>query len=177
MCFSGAGPDESVGILVGGRAVRHFLGSVAVACSVALAGSGLSPAAAAPEPEPDAAPVATEGQVTSRPDAVSAQVTARATGQRVEDTSQRTATEQVFANPDGSWTSESSIAARFAEKDGEFVPITDLGTLESAGEAVTGAGTKLSIADGSGAPGDGPTTDSVPLATLEGIGEDKGTEA
>ncbi|ABM08846.1 hypothetical protein J2S98_004332 [Arthrobacter oryzae] len=153
--------------------MRRFLGSVAVACSVALVGSGLSPAAAAPEP--DAAPPAVEGQVTSRPDAVSAQVSARATGRRVEDLSQRTATEQVFANPDGSWTSETSTGARFAEKNGVFVPISDLGTLESAGETVTGAGTRLSIADGADTPGDGPTEGSVPLATLEGTGEDKGT--
>ncbi|MGH3346180.1 MAG: hypothetical protein ACRDO4_04310, partial [Nocardioides sp.] len=43
---------------------------------------------------------------STRPDAVSAMVTARVTGTRVEDLSQRTETVQVFANPDGTWTSE-----------------------------------------------------------------------
>ena len=112
--------------------------------------------------------------VTSRADSVSAQMTARATGARVEDLSQRTEREQVFANPDGSWTSESSTAVRFAEQDGSMVPIADLGSLESAGETITGAGTKLSIADGADKPGTGPTDTSVPLASLEGTGEDKG---
>ncbi len=41
-----------------------------------------------------------------RPDAVSAMVTARATGERVEDLSQRTETVRVFANPNGTWTSD-----------------------------------------------------------------------
>lgn len=43
-----------------------------------------------------------------RPDSVSAMVTARASGARVEDLSQRTQESQVFANPDGTWTSESA---------------------------------------------------------------------
>ena len=63
---------------------------------------------------------------------------------RIEDLSQRSAKEQVFANPDGSWTSETSTAVRFAEKDGTLVPIEEAGTLESAGTTVTGAGTELS---------------------------------
>lgn len=41
-----------------------------------------------------------------RPDGVSAMVTARAQGSRVEDLSQRSEFGQVFANPDGTWTSE-----------------------------------------------------------------------
>lgn len=117
-----------------------------------------------------------EGKSGSRPDGISAQVTARATGHRVEDLSQRTTMEQVFANPDGTWTSEASNVVRFAEKDGDLLPIEDLGTLESAGKAVTGAGTELSIADGTDNLGDGPTKDSVPLATLAGTGEDKGNK-
>ncbi|MER7607453.1 DNRLRE domain-containing protein [Nocardioides sp. NPDC127503] len=43
-----------------------------------------------------------------RPDAVSAAVSARASGMAVEDLSQRSESERVFANPDGSWTSETA---------------------------------------------------------------------
>ena len=155
-----------------GLQMRRFVASVAGVCSFALVGSGLAvvPAAADEQPATDASAEV----VTSRADSVSAQVSARATGVRVEDLSQRTEREQVFANPDGSWTSESSTAVRFAEQDGAMVPIADLGSLESAGETITGAGTKLSIADGADKPGTGPTDTSVPLATLEGTGEDKG---
>lgn len=142
-----------------------------MAGSLSLVASGLVPAAAAPL---EAAPETNTESVTTRPDTISAQITAKATGQRIEDLSQRTATEQVFANPDGSWTSESSGVVRFAEKNGAMVPIQDLGTLESAGRMVTGAGAELSIADGTDAVGDGPTKDSVPLATLTGTGENKG---
>lgn len=39
-------------------------------------------------------------------DRVAAMVTARATGERVEDLSQRDETTRVFANPDGTWTSQ-----------------------------------------------------------------------
>ncbi len=46
--------------------------------------------------------------VAERPDPVSAMVTARATGHRVEDLSQRSETTLLFANPDGTWTSESA---------------------------------------------------------------------
>lgn len=137
---------------------------------MSLVASGLSPATAAPTDPP----VETTLESTTRPDTISSQITAKATGQRIEDLSQRTATEQVFANPDGTWTSESSTAVRFSEKNGAMVPIADLGTLESAGETVTGAGTVLAIADGSANQGEGPTATSVPLATLKGTGEDKG---
>lgn len=43
-----------------------------------------------------------------RPDAVSAMVTARATGKKVEDLSQRDELTRVFANPDGTWSSETA---------------------------------------------------------------------
>ncbi|WP_417234383.1 DNRLRE domain-containing protein [Arthrobacter sp.] len=153
---------------------RRFLGTIGAVASFSLIAAGLSPAAVA-QPVEDTVPVA-DGKSSNRPDGVSAQVTAKATGHRVEDLSQRTDMEQVFANPDGTWTSEASNVVRFAEKDGDMVPIEDLGTLESAGTAVTGAGTELSIADGTDNLGDGPTKDSVPLATLAGTGEDKGTK-
>jgi RHS repeat-associated protein len=43
-----------------------------------------------------------------RPDAISASVTAQSAGERVEDLSGRTPTTQVFANADGSWTTEAT---------------------------------------------------------------------
>ncbi|GAB3660125.1 hypothetical protein GCM10027591_12910 [Zhihengliuella somnathii] len=76
----------------------------------ALLAFGLHPAQAAPEdPVPvgadEAAPDSEE--LFERADPVSAQVSARSLGERVEDTSQRTALERVFANPDESWSLES----------------------------------------------------------------------
>jgi len=57
----------------------------------------------------------------SRPDSESAQVTARATGKRVEDLSQEGETTRVYANPDGSWTSETSDSpARVQDSNGDW---------------------------------------------------------
>ncbi|MFJ2618598.1 DNRLRE domain-containing protein [Glutamicibacter sp. NPDC087344] len=109
------------------------------------------------------------------PDGVSAQITAKATGHRVEDLSLRTATEQVFANPDGTWTSETTSAARFKEKDGNFIPLGQDAELTDTQSPVVGDGTELTIADGKDTLGDGPTQDSVVLAELESTGEHEGS--
>lgn len=45
--------------------------------------------------------------VAARPDRVSAMSTAKMQGSRVEDVSQRTPTSATYANPDGSWTTQS----------------------------------------------------------------------
>lgn len=151
--------------------MRRFIAGVATTCAFALVGSGLVAfPAVADEKKPEAA----AGVVTSRPDAVSAQVSARASGQRVEDLSQRSSRAQVFANPDGTWTSESSGVVRFAEQNGQMVPVENLGSLESVGETITGDGSTLSIADGADKLGSGPGKHSVALATLEGTGRAKG---
>lgn len=150
---------------------RRVLGSVVMAATMSLVAAGLTPAHATPSESTAEAPTETP---STRPDTVSAQITAKATGQRIEDLSQRSEKEQVFANPDGSWTSETSTSVRFAEKNGNMVPVSEIGTLESAGKAITGSGTELEIADGTASLGDGPTGASVPLATLTGTGEDKG---
>ncbi|MCO1339940.1 hypothetical protein BJH93_13745 [Kocuria polaris] len=136
----------------------------------ALLAFGLHPAQAAPED-----PVAVEVEETApdpeesfeRADPVSAQVTARSTGERVEDTSQRTASERVFANPDGSWSLESYTAPIFEKNAaGEFVEVGSGRTLESDGLTMVGPAASLEVADGQQNAGEGPTNESVALATL-----------
>lgn len=146
--------------------VRRFLAVTATACSFALVGAGLFPAAAEPLGE---APAAAEtGQTDTRPDAVSAQVTAKATGHRVEDTSQRSETSQVFSNPDGTWTLESYTLPKFRDAgDGTMEPIGETGVFSDAGEAYTGAGARLEVSNGEKAGSDG----TVPLVEMSGTGD------
>ncbi|WP_309081847.1 DNRLRE domain-containing protein, partial [Zhihengliuella sp.] len=136
----------------------------------ALCAFGLHPASATPED-----PVAVEAEESApapeesfeRSDAVSAQVTARSTGERVEDTSQRTAMERVFANPDGSWALESYTAPIFEKNaEGEFVEIGRGRTLEDDGLTTVGPAASLEVADGAQSAGEGPSEESVSLATL-----------
>lgn len=153
---------------------RKILSTIAIASTSALLASGLiAPSAFADEEPQDT--TQTVQDVTERPDGVSAQITAKATGHRVEDLSLRTATEQVFANPDGTWTSETTSAARFKDEKGSFVPLGTDGELTDTASPVVGDGTELTIADGKDALGDGPTQDSVVLAELESTGEHEGS--
>ena len=157
-----------------GAGARRGLSIVASVCAGALIGSILvAPEAgwAADGSKSEAEKAVSASDVTERDDTVSAQVSARVVGHRVEDLSQRNATTQVFANPDGSWTNESTDAVRFVKDRGDYVPIEDLGTLESAGSTVTGAGTELTVADGNENPGSGPGETSVALATLTKPGQ------
>ncbi len=90
----------------------------------------VAPAAAAAPDDGDA-----KGPLT-RPDSVSAQVTARSSGKRVEDLSQGDAFTQVFANPDGSWTSEAaSEPVRAQDDEGVWGPI-DLTLVKVGGRLV-----------------------------------------
>lgn len=77
--------------------------TVSSALAGALVVGGVQITVAAPAPVMAVAAVA---DVKERPDTISAMVSARVSGHRVEDLSQRTETTQVFANPDGTWTSE-----------------------------------------------------------------------
>jgi len=54
---------------------------------------------------------------SSRPDSVSASVTARLSGHRVEDLSQRNEYTRVYANPDGTWTSETASEPESVQDD------------------------------------------------------------
>jgi large repetitive protein len=151
--------------------VRRFLAGTAAVCAFALVGSDLSPAAAAPVEKPPAQ--AAEEQTDTRPDPVSAQVTAKATGHRVEDTSQRSETSQVFANPDGTWTLESFTLPKFREtKGGQLEPIGETQVFDAAGRAYTGAGAKLTVSEGQAAGRDGV----APLVEMTGTGDDAGHE-
>jgi large repetitive protein len=151
--------------------LRRFLAGTAAVCAFALVGSDLSPAAAAPIEQPPAP--AAEEQTSTRPDPVSAQVTAKATGHRVEDTSQRSETSQVFANPDGTWTLESFTLPKFREtKGGQLEPIGETQVFDEAGQAYTGAGAKLTVSEGQAAGRDGVAS----LVEMTGTGEDAGHE-
>ncbi|MGL5827486.1 MAG: DUF7594 domain-containing protein [Nocardioides sp.] len=99
------------------------------------------PAAVVALPAEAAAPV---GDDSSRPDAVSAMVAARVLDRRVEDLSQRTSAGSVFANPDGTWTSETGVEPfRVEDPDtGEWLPI-DLRLVEVDG----GFRPKAAVAD------------------------------
>lgn len=106
-----------------------------------------------------------------RPDAVSAQVTAKAAGVRVEDTSQRSETTQVFANPDGSWTMASFTTPIFREAgEGRWEPIGQTGVFNDAGEATTTHGSQVSVSEGEKADSSGV----VALAELTGAGDTSG---
>ncbi len=93
------------------RRRASYLLSLAGGLSIALAVTGLPTETASALPLNEVATASTTEAPTQdmvRPDSVSAMVTARATGERVEDLSQRTEESQVFSNPDGTWTSESA---------------------------------------------------------------------
>lgn len=78
---------------------RRWIAASSVS-SVLLAGLALVPVAPAVAAKPRHV-----ADVTSRPDSVSAQLAARTTGHRVMDLSQSTVLGNVYANPNGTWTS------------------------------------------------------------------------
>ncbi len=85
------------------------LPSLVTALCVSLTVAGLPAVLASPATTAAAAvaPEAAEDN-SSRPDTVSAMLTAQSTGHRVEDESARTESVRVYANPDGTWTSETA---------------------------------------------------------------------
>lgn len=92
------------------RSRAGLVGLVSVAVAVSLAGP-VQPASAVTVQAAVASPDLPKGDLDERPvrpDAISAQSTAHSADVPVEDRSQRTESERVFANPDGSWTSETS---------------------------------------------------------------------
>lgn len=85
-----------------GRSVRGIAGALSLAVVASLV-PGLAAATPAKPPRPS--------DVASRPDRLSAVSTARELGHRVEDESARTPSSSTFANPDGTWTTETAASA------------------------------------------------------------------
>jgi large repetitive protein len=120
---------------------------------VALAGFGIQPVAMADARAVAAAVVTSKASapVADRPDAVSAMLTAKVQGHRVEDLSQRTETTQVFANPDGSWTSqEAATPVRARDTHGNWADIDATLKPVPGGYAPTSATDDLVISGGGG---------------------------
>lgn len=77
--------------------------------------------------------------VLARPDAVSAEITARAQGYRVEILNEDTASTTTYANPNGTFTTESSSAPfRMLDTGGQWVPISTNFSLGASGASVVG---------------------------------------
>lgn len=127
---------------------RRLWHSVALVVAVTLIGGGLSASATEVDPKGDGKENKSS-KVTSRPDRVSAMSTAQAQKSPVEDLSARTETSSSFANPDGSWTTETFAgAARVRGKKGDFTPIDSELVVED-GKISTPAGTDdVTFSDG-----------------------------
>jgi RHS repeat-associated protein len=139
-------------LLLVSSALPWFRRSSVVLC-VALAGLGIAPVAPADAHTVAASAATTKpsAPVADRPDAVSAMLTAKVQGHRVEDLSQRTETTQVFANPDGSWTSqEAASPVRARDAHGNWADIDATLKPVPGGYAPTSATDDLVISGGGG---------------------------
>lgn len=138
--------------------VRRRLGLGTLGLAVALSAVAVQPVVS-PVAAPAAAEPARKVDVSPRSDAVSAMVAAQSAGQRVEDLSQGDAFTQVFANPDGTWTTESASEPVRAQDDkGTWAPI-DLTLVKFGGRLVPkNAPGELSLSAG----GDKVFADVVP---------------
>jgi len=112
---------------------------------------GVTPTAVAAPVVPTTAAATTSAATDpgQRPDATSAMVAARASGVRVEDLSQRTETTQVFANPDGTWTSDTADApVRVQDAKGDWHDIDTSLVNTDGGLAPKYAATDVVLSDG-----------------------------
>lgn len=103
---------------------RAKVGSLIVV--VAMGAAGLGAATESPSVAAEPAIEVGDGQSTdSRPDSVSAMGAARATGERVEDLSQGDESTRVFANPDGSWSADTTPGPQRVrdEHTGEWIEV------------------------------------------------------
>lgn len=87
--------------------------TASVICAVVIASS----AAFAVEPRPAVGSPAQPAAATASPDPASAAEAAQVEGHRVEDMSSRTEYSQTFANPDGTWTTETTTEPEFVQSD------------------------------------------------------------
>lgn len=118
-----------------------------VALALTIIGSPLIEPAAAVNSAP-ASDAQLEGDL-QKPDSVSAMVTARASGHRVEDLSQTTEAEQVFANPDGTWTADTAPGpVRVQDDHGEWHDIDTSLVAKDGGLAPKYAASDVVLSDG-----------------------------
>ncbi|RNL64174.1 DNRLRE domain-containing protein [Nocardioides marmoriginsengisoli] len=128
------------------RRIPRFAAKISLSLALGLTGIAVPVTMSASADPAQATPVASDGSAES---AAAAAEEAVASGQRVEDLDQRSEVEQVFANPDGSWTSETATEpVRTRDDEGEWTDI-DL-TLEAVpgGFAPVSAIGGLTISDG-----------------------------
>ncbi|MFD2766541.1 LamG-like jellyroll fold domain-containing protein [Micromonospora eburnea] len=124
---------------------------VVTAATAGLAGSGGVAAGHLGGAATDAATAA--GQPPVRPGEAEAMATARAVGDRVEVLNQRTETRQVFANPDGTFTSETSAVPERLRRGGGWVPVDTTLRFTPDGSVAPGA-TALAMRFSGGGTGD-----------------------
>ncbi len=112
--------------------------TIAAVVAVALIVTSGGPVAAESTPE-EAQTDSKSSKVESRPDRVSAMSTAQAQNSRVEDLSARTESSSSFANPDGSWTTETFAGPTQTKDDkGELAPL-DSDLVREEGKVKPGA--------------------------------------
>lgn len=132
----------------------RFAPSAVGVLSIAVVLSGIPGVTSTAEaaPSPAAAPATASSGPTQpgpKPDATSAMIAARASGVRVEDLSQRTETTQVFANPDGTWTSETADApVRVRDDKGDWHDIDTTLVNTDGGLAPKYAATDVVLSNG-----------------------------
>ncbi|MFI6447013.1 RHS repeat-associated core domain-containing protein [Kitasatospora sp. NPDC050543] len=126
MSASGRGTSPVSGTTASGRPAppgprnaRQRLPRVVGTLGIALA--LLLPAAQSSQPARAAAPKA--GHIDTAPDALTATTAARSQQSRVEVADAHTATTQTFANPDGTFTAESSGRPRWTRRAGVWTPL------------------------------------------------------
>ncbi|MFD3719616.1 hypothetical protein ACFWU6_13550, partial [Streptomyces sp. NPDC058674] len=123
--------------------------TLATALVVTLLGSAV-PVAAAAGPAADKAKAAspTEAEITAK-----ATAEAKRTGKRVEITSQRTENEEIWANPDGTFSSEQSLAPTRVYRGGKLIPLdTGLQKQKDGRIAPKATRTELTFSGGGNAP-------------------------
>ncbi|MFG2294991.1 FG-GAP-like repeat-containing protein [Streptomyces sp. NPDC048603] len=132
--------------------VATLLGAVPVA---AAAGPAVAPAAAKPKPNTPAATVAEQH--------AKAGAEAKRTGKRVEIVSQRTEYEEVWANPDGTFSSEQALVPIRVHRGGKLVPL-DTGLAKQKDGRIATKATRSALTFSGGGKG--------PLATMRSEGRD-----
>ncbi|MEV7612389.1 FG-GAP-like repeat-containing protein [Streptomyces sp. NPDC089799] len=122
--------------------VATLIGAVPIA---AAAGPAVAPAAAKPKPN---TPAATEAEQNAK-----ASAEAKRTGKRVEVVSQRTEYEEVWANPDGTFTSEQALVPIRVHRGGKLVPLdTGLAKQKDGRLATKATRSALTFSGGGKAP-------------------------